>query len=191
MVNPSKVRLDPKGGPEAAHHKAPDFLAQWAQGGGGNYDGAALDAEEAGGFVYRYSYGGVGEAAAWLASRGYAVIDVAAGPSAYGPVAGRGGAVTADSLPALRVRGNLRAEGGGGWGKGWAKESGGGGREEERRARPTSRSLSAMPRCANQQQPLTNRPLTITVDRQGVYRALLADLRDVGPTLTAQQHAQV
>ncbi|KIZ06288.1 hypothetical protein MNEG_1669 [Monoraphidium neglectum] len=98
IINPSKVRANPVGAPEAASHHVPDFLAQWRSH---TFSPADLDKEEAG-LVYRYSYNGLGEATTWLSSRNYVVVDVAAGPTSYGPAASSEGAVGAGALPALR-----------------------------------------------------------------------------------------
>ncbi|GBF94529.1 hypothetical protein Rsub_07063 [Raphidocelis subcapitata] len=123
VINPSKVRISPEGAPEDAHYRSPDFLSLWQSN---QYDSAPLVVEEAG-ITYRYSYNGVGESTTWLSSKSYTVIDVAAGPTAFGPAVAAEGAVTARGTPALR----------------------------------------------------------------GVYSAILSDLRDIGPTLTAREHGQV
>ena len=52
----------------------------------------------------RYKYNGVGETATWHSSRNYLVVDLAAGPSTYGPLASQGGAVTPQALPSIKVR---------------------------------------------------------------------------------------
>ncbi|KAF8055392.1 hypothetical protein HT031_006759 [Scenedesmus sp. PABB004] len=99
VINPSKVRMQPDGPPEAASHRPPNFLEMWQQG---NYDGAKLEAEEAG-YIYRYQYNGVGEAAVWHSSRSYLVVDLAAGPTTYGPLVSAGGAATPEGLPSIRA----------------------------------------------------------------------------------------
>jgi hypothetical protein len=68
----------------------------------GQYDPAQLADEEAG-FVYRYAYNGAGEAATWFSSRNYLVVDLAAGPTTYGPLISQGGAVTPQGLPSIKV----------------------------------------------------------------------------------------
>lgn len=70
----------------------------------GNLNASLLEEEEAG-YIYRYTYNGVGEATTWLSSRNYLVIDLAAGPSTYGPLVSQGGAVTPQGVPSIHVSG--------------------------------------------------------------------------------------
>eukprot|EP00878_Enallax_costatus_P009803 GHUV01010236.1.p1 GENE.GHUV01010236.1~~GHUV01010236.1.p1 ORF type:complete len:735 (+),score=167.23 GHUV01010236.1:318-2522(+) len=98
VLNPSKVRVNPDGPPEAASHQPPDFIQLWKHG---SYDQAKLSDEEAG-YVYRYQYNGAGEASIWHSSRNYLVVDLSAGPSTYGPLVSQGGAVTPQALPSIR-----------------------------------------------------------------------------------------
>jgi len=69
----------------------------------GNLNASVLEAEE-GGYIYRYAYNGVGEGVTWLSSRNYLVIDLAAGPTTYGPLVRQGGAATPQGIPSIKVR---------------------------------------------------------------------------------------
>jgi hypothetical protein len=51
----------------------------------------------------RYQYSGVGETAIWHSSKNYLVVDLAAGPTTYGPLVSQGGAVTPQGLPSIKV----------------------------------------------------------------------------------------
>jgi hypothetical protein len=68
----------------------------------GNTNSSLLETEEAG-YIYRYQYNGVGEGVTWLSSRNYMVIDLAAGPTTYGPLMRQGGAATPDGIPSIKV----------------------------------------------------------------------------------------
>lgn len=70
----------------------------------GNTNATLLEAEE-GGYIYRYAYNGAGEGVTWLSSRNYMVVDLAAGPTTYGPLVRQGGAVTPQGVPSVKVRG--------------------------------------------------------------------------------------
>lgn len=69
----------------------------------GNTNASLLETEEAG-YIYRYQYNGVGEGVTWLSSRNYMVIDLAAGPTTYGPLVRQGGAATPQGIPSVKVR---------------------------------------------------------------------------------------
>ncbi|KAI8469957.1 MAG: hypothetical protein J3K34DRAFT_521754 [Monoraphidium minutum] len=99
VINPSKVRINPKGAPEDQQHKVPDFFFEWHSH---TYKPEQLVKEEAN-MTYLYSYNGAGSSAAWMSSGNFLVIDVAAGPAIYGPaVDKKGGVVGPNSFPALR-----------------------------------------------------------------------------------------
>lgn len=68
----------------------------------GNLNASLIESEEAG-YIYRYTYEGVGEAVTWLSSRNYMVIDLAAGPTTYGPLIRQGGAATPQGIPSIKV----------------------------------------------------------------------------------------
>jgi hypothetical protein len=68
----------------------------------GNLNASLIENEEAG-YVYRYQYNGVGEGVTWLSSRNYMVIDLAAGPTTYGPLIRQGGAATPEGIPSVKV----------------------------------------------------------------------------------------
>lgn len=53
--------------------------------------------------MHRYTYNGAGEGVVWHSSRNYLVIDLAAGPTSYGPLVSQGGAVTPQGLPSIHV----------------------------------------------------------------------------------------
>jgi hypothetical protein len=72
----------------------------------GNTNASLIETEEAG-YIYRYQYNGVGEGVTWLSSRNYMVMDVAAGPTTYGPLVRQGGAATPQGIPSVKVRQTL------------------------------------------------------------------------------------
>lgn len=68
----------------------------------GNTNVSLIEKEEAG-YIYRYQYNGVGEGVTWLSSKNYMVIDLAAGPTTYGPLVKQGGAATPQGIPSIKV----------------------------------------------------------------------------------------
>ena len=55
------------------------------------------------GYVYRYKYNGRGSAATWISKHNFLVIDLAAGPAMFGPLASPAGQVSPISTPRLLV----------------------------------------------------------------------------------------
>ncbi|KXZ46033.1 hypothetical protein GPECTOR_47g308 [Gonium pectorale] len=79
------------GGPDV------DFIAEWKKG----TVSAATVVEQEAGFLYRYRYQGRGGAAAVVSQYNFLLIDIAAGPVSYGPLASPAGSVTPTAMPRL------------------------------------------------------------------------------------------
>ncbi|KIY99214.1 hypothetical protein MNEG_8751 [Monoraphidium neglectum] len=179
IINPSKVRINPKGHPEDQNHHVPDFFYQWHRRGGG--PAPRNDAD-----VMRRHWAEGG-----------------AGPSQIAPPQGRRGPHTykpeelEKEEAGLTYRYSYNGAGasaawcapGESWVRPWSPETG---------RLTSSRNFVVVDVAAG---PAIYGPAvagrggvvgpTSFPSLRDVYRAIFADLKDVGPTLTAQEHAQV
>lgn len=113
IINPSKRRMrpDPAPLPPPADGSAPlpppppphedalplDFIGNWRKG---NVSLQHIIDQEAG-YLYRYKYNGNGAAASFVGQYNFVVIDVAAGPVSFGPLASASGSVMPAAMPRL------------------------------------------------------------------------------------------
>lgn len=86
----------------------------------GGVNSSHVVAQEAG-YLYRYRYNGLGSGAAFVGQYNFVLIDIAAGPVSYGPLASPSGAVAPTGMPRLMVRGGGGGKGERGKGENWGR----------------------------------------------------------------------
>ncbi|KAG2449332.1 hypothetical protein HYH02_005487 [Chlamydomonas schloesseri] len=115
IINPSKMRMKAalppapyaSSHPDTGHHTASapdanananmDFIGEWKKGG----VNSSHVVEQEAGYLYRYRYNGLGSGAAFVGQYNFVLIDIAAGPVSYGPLASPSGAVAPTGMPRL------------------------------------------------------------------------------------------
>ncbi|KAG2433383.1 hypothetical protein HXX76_008444 [Chlamydomonas incerta] len=115
IINPSKMRMKaslppapyasshPDTGNTAAHtasspdNAGMDFIGEWKKGA----VNSSHVVEQEAGYLYRYRYNGLGSGAAFVGQYNFVLIDIAAGPVSYGPLASPSGAVAPTGMPRL------------------------------------------------------------------------------------------